>query len=145
IRRAGRFGGAGIRPVIDDSSKAAAEMAYRRALLAELEEIQRQIPRSELAITWDVVHAVLTWEDPGNKYITQFLSLNRRRRYHPRRQTGRRIRADAERPQDRGVSDVPAGGARHRACGRARSLHHRRILLGQERKNARLVAAFFRA
>jgi hypothetical protein len=43
-------------------------------LLAELEEIQRQIPHSDLAITWDVVHAVLTWEDPANKYITQFFT-----------------------------------------------------------------------
>jgi hypothetical protein len=60
--------------MIEASAKAAAEKAYRKALLAELEEIQRRIPHSELAITWDVVHAVLTWEDPSNKYITQFFT-----------------------------------------------------------------------
>ena len=59
-----------VMPMIEASAKAAAEKAYRKALLAELEEIQRQIPHSELAITWDVVHAVLTWDDPTNKYIT---------------------------------------------------------------------------
>jgi hypothetical protein len=32
------------------------------------------VPHQELAITWDVVHAVLTWEDPSNKYITQFFA-----------------------------------------------------------------------
>ena len=53
-----------VMPMIDASSKVAAEKAYRQALLAELDEIQRQIPHRELAITWDVVHAVLTWEDP---------------------------------------------------------------------------------
>ena len=58
----------GIRP------KAAAEKACRKALLAELEEIQRRIPHSELAITWDVVHAVLTSRFPSNKYITQFFT-----------------------------------------------------------------------
>jgi hypothetical protein len=63
-----------VMPMIEASSKAAAEKAYRAALLAELDEIQRQIPHRELAITWDVVHAVLTWEDPGNKYITQFFA-----------------------------------------------------------------------
>ena len=60
--------------MIEASAKAAAEKAYRKALLAELEEIQRQIPHSELAITWDVVHAVLTWGDTANKYITQFFT-----------------------------------------------------------------------
>jgi hypothetical protein len=61
-----------VMPMIEPSTKAVAETAYRKALLAELEEIQRNIPHSELALTWDVVHAVLTWEDPTNKYITQF-------------------------------------------------------------------------
>ena len=63
-----------VMPMIEASAKAAAEKAYRKALLAELEEIQRRISHSELAITWDVVHAVLTWEDPSNKYITQFFT-----------------------------------------------------------------------
>ncbi len=61
-----------VMPMIDHSAKAGADKAYRKALLAELDEIQRTIPHAELALTWDVVHAVLTWEDPGNKYIVQF-------------------------------------------------------------------------
>jgi hypothetical protein len=56
-----------VMPMIEVSTKTAAETAYRKALLAELDDIQRQIPHQELAITWDVVHAVLTWEDPTNK------------------------------------------------------------------------------
>jgi hypothetical protein len=63
-----------VMPMIEASTKAAAEKAYRTALLAELADIQRSIPHRELAITWDVVHAVLTWEDPTNKYITQFFA-----------------------------------------------------------------------
>jgi hypothetical protein len=63
-----------VMPMIEASTKAAAEKAYRKALLSELGEIQRQIPHEELAVTWDVVHAVLTWEDPANKYIKQFFS-----------------------------------------------------------------------
>jgi hypothetical protein len=61
-------------PMIEASTKAAAEKAYRKALLVELEDIQRHIPHHELAITWDVVHAVLTWENPENKYIKQFFT-----------------------------------------------------------------------
>ncbi len=61
-----------LMPMIEASTKPAAEKAYRKALLSELGEIQRQIPHQELAITWDVVQAVLTWEDPENKYVTQF-------------------------------------------------------------------------
>jgi hypothetical protein len=63
-----------VMPMIEASTKAAAEKAYRNALMAELEDIQRHIPHHELAITWDVVHAVLTWEDPDNKYIKQFFA-----------------------------------------------------------------------
>jgi hypothetical protein len=63
-----------VMPMIEASTKAVAEKAYKKALLAEVDEIQRHIPHQELAITWDVVHAVLTWEDPSNKYITQFFA-----------------------------------------------------------------------
>jgi hypothetical protein len=63
-----------VMPMIEAKTKAAAEKAYKKALLSELEEIQEHIPHQELAITWDVVHAVLTWEDPDNKYIKQFFA-----------------------------------------------------------------------
>lgn len=63
-----------VMPMIEQSTKAIAERAYRKALLLELEKIQRGIPHSELALTWDVVQAVLTWEDPTNKYIIQYFN-----------------------------------------------------------------------
>ncbi len=63
-----------VMPMNEASAKAAAEIAYKKALRADLDEIQRRIPHPELAITWDVVHAVLTWEDPTNKYITLFFA-----------------------------------------------------------------------
>ncbi len=63
-----------VMPMIEASARIAAEKAYRKALVSELGQIQQQIAHCELAITWDVVQAVLTWEDSANKYVTQFFS-----------------------------------------------------------------------
>jgi hypothetical protein len=83
-------------PMIEASTKAAAEKAYRKALLSELEEIQRQIPHNELAITWDVVQAVLTWEDPENKYIKQFFANPQADFLHSLVELGQAVAPDVE-------------------------------------------------
>jgi hypothetical protein len=83
-------------PMIEASTKAAAEKAYRKALLSELEEIQRQIPHNELAITWDVVQAVLTWEDPENKYIKQFFADPKADFLHSLVELGQAVAPDVE-------------------------------------------------
>jgi hypothetical protein len=61
-----------VMPMVEPSTRPAAEEAYKAAMLNELNKIQQDIPRDELSITWDVVQGVLIWEDPSNKYVTQY-------------------------------------------------------------------------
>jgi hypothetical protein len=61
-----------VMPMVEPTTRPAAEEAYKRALLRELKDIERDIPHNELSITWDVVQGVLIWEDPTNKYVTQY-------------------------------------------------------------------------
>lgn len=61
-----------VMPMVEPQSRPAVEEAYKRAMLNELKKIQRDIPNDELSITWDVVQGVLVWEDPSNKYVTQY-------------------------------------------------------------------------
>jgi hypothetical protein len=61
-----------VMSMVEPATRPAAEEAYKRALLRELKDIERDIPRDELSITWDVVQSVLIWEDPTNKYVTQY-------------------------------------------------------------------------
>jgi hypothetical protein len=44
---------------IEQSSQARVESAYKARLVAELEEIQSQVPAHELAVQWDVAYEVL--------------------------------------------------------------------------------------
>jgi hypothetical protein len=85
-----------VMPMIEQSTKAIAEKAYKQALLAELDAIQRGIPHSELALTWDVVHAVLTWEDPTNKYIIQFFDNPKDDFLHGLVELGKAVPRDVE-------------------------------------------------
>jgi hypothetical protein len=61
-----------VMPMVEPSTRPAAEEAYKATMLNELNKIQQDIPRDELSITWDVVQGVLVWEDPSNKYVTQY-------------------------------------------------------------------------
>ncbi len=50
-------------------SRARVEPHYEKALLHEIQGIQRSIPADKLAITIDIVRGVLFWEAPDNKYF----------------------------------------------------------------------------
>jgi hypothetical protein len=56
--------------MLEPASRAIAEPAYERALIAELERIQNSIPHDQLAVTWDIVQGLLVWESPENKYVS---------------------------------------------------------------------------
>ena len=61
-----------VMPMVEPGTRPAAEEAYKQAMLRELKRIQEDIPHDQLSITWDVVQGVLVWEDPSNKYVTQY-------------------------------------------------------------------------
>ena len=54
--------------MVEFDDRSAIESAYERAMLREIEQIQREIPHAELAITFDVVRGVLHWEFPDHPY-----------------------------------------------------------------------------
>jgi hypothetical protein len=58
-----------VMPMVHPSSRALVEPAYEAAMLAEVAAVQAAIPHDELAITWDIVQAILVWEDPQNRYV----------------------------------------------------------------------------
>ena len=66
----------------------------------------------------------------------------RRRRHHQRAEAGGRVRHRARRPEDDRAADGNHRHPRARHQGHARPDRHRRLLLGHERRDPRLLEAF---
>jgi hypothetical protein len=59
-----------VMTLVEPASRGAFEPRFEQALVKELDRIQAGIPHAELAVVWDAVQGVLTWEQPENRYVT---------------------------------------------------------------------------